>query len=210
MKIAVIGKGRVGSVLGPVFSKAGHEVVYGVRNPADDKYDNGDEIPHDTTEGAAQWGEVVILAVDWGAAESALAQCGDLSGKILIDCTNPLTMTEKGLELALGFDTSAGEILAGQTDAKLVKTLNQVGSPVMAKAHDFPRRPIQFVAGEDAEAKTLVSSLLRDIGFEPIDYGGIENARKMEPLGMVWIDQAFQHGMDPETAWHFMKLDGGQ
>lgn len=209
MKIAVIGKGRVGSVLGPAFAKAGHEVVYGVRNPADEKYDNGDDIPHDTTEGAAQWGEVVILAVDWSAAESALAQCGDLAGKILIDCTNPLTMSEAGLELALGFDTSAGEILAGQTDARVVKTLNQVGSPVMAKAHDFPNRPIQFVAGEDEDAKTLVSSLLRDIGFEPIDYGGIANARKMEPLGMVWIDQAFQHGMDPETAWHFMKTDGG-
>lgn len=209
MKIAVIGKGRVGSVLGPMFNKAGHEVVYGVRDPADEKYDNGDDIPHDTTEGAAQWGEVVILAVDWGAAQSALEQCGDLTDTVLIDCTNPLTMSEEGLELAVGFETSAGEILAGQTDAKVVKTLNQVGSPVMASAHDFPIRPIQFVAGEDEEAKALVSSLLRDIGFEPIDYGGIKNARKMEPLGMVWIDQAFKHGMDPQTAWSFVKVDEG-
>ncbi|MGP1283118.1 MAG: NADPH-dependent F420 reductase [Parasphingopyxis sp.] len=208
MKIAVIGKGRVGGVLGPAFAKAGHEVVYGVREPADEKYDNGDEIPHDTTEGAAQWGEVVILAVDWSVAESALGQCGDLDGKILIDCTNPLTMGETGLELALGFDTSAGEILAGQTAAKTVKTLNQVGSPVMGMAHDFPNRPIQFVAGEDDEAKALVSSLLRDIGFEPIDYGGIRNARQLEPLAMIWIDQAFKHGMDPQTAWHLMKADG--
>ncbi len=204
MKIAVIGKGRVGSVLGPAFDKAGHDVNYGVRDASDSKYENGDGIALKSTNEAAQWAEVVILSVDWSVTLNALAQCGDLSGKILIDCNNPLKMGDNGLELALGFDNSAAEVIDAHTTAKVVKTLNQVGSPVMGMAHDYPQRPIQFVAGDHSDAKETVSGLLRDIGFDPIDYGPLTNARKLEPLAMVWIDQAFQHGMDPHKAWYLM------
>ncbi|MEP3224680.1 MAG: NAD(P)-binding domain-containing protein [Parasphingorhabdus sp.] len=204
MKIAVIGKGRVGSVLGPAFNKARHDVSYGVRNPDDEKYENGDGIPLQSTPDAAQGADVVILSVDWSVALKALAQCGDLSGKILIDCNNPLKMGDNGLELALGFDNSAAEMIAARTDAFVVKALNQVGSPVMGMAHDYPNRPIQFVAGDDEDAKQVVSGLLRDIGFNPIDYGQLINARKLEPLAMVWIDQAFKHDMEPHSAWYLM------
>ncbi len=204
MKIAVIGKGRVGSVLGPAFDKAGHDINYGVRDASDSKYENGDGIALKSTNEAAQWAEVVILSVDWSVTLNALEQCGDLSGKILIDCNNPLKMGDSGLELALGFDNSAAEVIDAHTTAKVVKTLNQVGSPVMGMAHDYPQRPIQFVAGDHSDAKETVSGLLRDIGFDPIDYGPLTNARKLEPLAMVWIDQAFQHGMDPHKAWYLM------
>lgn len=208
MKIAVIGKGRVGRVLGPAFARAGHDVRYGLRSPADPKHENGDGLSAVTTREAAEWGDVVILSVDWPNVSGALSDCGPMAGKLLIDCTNPLAYDPAtGLSLALGFSTSAGEIVASQTQARVVKTLNQVGSPAMAAAHDYAMRPIQFVAGDDAEAKAIVSALLRDIGFDPIDYGGLENSRKLEPLAMVWIDQAYKHGMNPRTAWALIEAD---
>lgn len=201
MRIAVVGKGRVGSVLGPAFAEAGHDVVYGVRDPADPKYRSDDGIALATTRDAAQSADIVILSVDWSATLAALDQCGDLTGKIMIDCNNPLMFGDNGLELALGFSTSAAEQIAARTNARVVKALNQVGSPVMANAKHYARRPIQFVAGDDAEAKAVVSRLLEDIGFRPIDYGPLVNARKLEPLAMVWIDQAYKHGMTPTSAW---------
>lgn len=201
MRIAVIGKGRVGSALGPAFARAGHDVVYGVRDPADAKHENGDGLSLATTPDAAQSADVIILSVDWSGALAALDQCGDLSGKILIDCNNPLKFGDDGLELAFGFTDSAAEQIAARTNATVVKTLNQVGSTVMERAHTYRRRPIQFVAGDDAPAKSVVSRLVSDIGFQPIDYGALVNARKLEPLAMVWIDQAFKHGMNSESAW---------
>ena len=203
MRIAVIGTGNVGSALAPAFDRAGHEVTFGVRDPADPKHADA-ALPIRSTRDAAAWAQVVVLAVNWAQVDGALADCADLSGKILIDCTNPLAFGPDGISLVLGFDTSGGEIVATKTTAKVVKTLNHVGSPVMEIAHRYAARPLQFVCGEDAAAKTIVSDLIREIGFEPIDYGGIENARKLEPLAILWIDQAYKHGMKLTNALTFI------
>ncbi len=203
MRIAIIGTGNVGKALGPAFGHAGHDVIYGVRDTADPKHSDC-EIGLRSVREAAQWAETVVLAVNWAQVDEALADCGDLSGKVLIDCTNPLSFGADGISLTLGFSTSGGEIIAAKTEAMVVKTLNHVGSPVMGSAHGYAARPIQFVCGDDAGAKQAVSGLLHDIGFEPIDYGGIENARKLEPLAMLWIDQIYKHGMNPAQAMMFV------
>jgi len=201
MRIAIIGTGNVGKALGPAFQRAGHAVAYGVRDPADPKHSGGElRLVRD----AAEWAQAIVLAVNWAQVDEALADCGEMAGKILIDCTNPLSFGPEGIALVLGFDTSGGEIVASKTKANTVKTLNHVGSPVMARAHDYATRPIQFVSGDDAQAKEVVSGLLRDIGFEPIDYGGIENSRKLEPLAILWIDQAYKHGMSLTNALTFI------
>ena len=206
MRIAIIGAGNVGRALAPAFNRAGHDVAYGVRNPADPKYADLSSTVRFVRD-AVNWGEFVVLAVNWAQVDDALADCGDMDGKILIDCTNPLSFGPDGISLVIGFDTSGGEVIASKTNAKVVKTLNHVGSPVMESAHRYATRPIQFVCGEDGEAKQAVSGLLRDIGFEPIDYGGIENARKLEPLAMLWIDQAYKYGMKLTNALTFIGPD---
>ncbi len=203
MRIAIIGTGNVGKALAPAFERAGHEVTYGVRDPADPKHADAGVAVRSARD-AASWAELIVLAVNWAQVDEALADCGDMNGKILIDCTNPLTFGPDGISLALGFDTSGGEIIAAKAEANVVKTLNHVGSPVMESAHLYATRPIQFVCGEDDQAKRTVSGLLRDIGFEPIDYGGIENARKLEPLAMLWIDQAYKYGMKLTNALTFI------
>ncbi len=209
MRIAMIGKGRVGGALAPAFRAAGHTVVYGARDPADPDQIAQDDIPIMTVRDAAQAAEVVVLAVNWGDVDQVLADCGDLSGKILIDCTNPLNFGADGISLALGFDRSGGEIVATKTKARVVKTLNHVGSPVMAAAASYRQRPIQFVASDDDEARHIAANLVRDIGFEPVEYGGLENARKLEPLAMIWIDQAYKHGMNLTNALAFIEPETG-
>jgi predicted dinucleotide-binding enzyme len=202
MRIAVIGRGRVGSVLGPAFVAAGHEVCYGLRNPDDPRHADTGGVPVRRTRAAADWAEVVVLAVDWPNVEKALDDCGPMAGRILIDCTNPLAYSpEDGLTLSMGFTTSAGEHVAARTSARVVKTLNQVGAEVMGKAGAYPQPPIQFVAGDDDEAKAVVSGLLADIGFRPIDFGELENARKLEPLAIISIDLMFRHGHPMDIAW---------
>ena len=199
MKIAVIGRGRVGSVLGPALVRAGHELCFGLRNPADPRHAGDDYIPRLTTAQAVAASDVVILAVDWKDALPALADCGPMAGKLLIDCTNPLKFDPaSGLDLALGFDTSGGEIIAAATDARTVKTLNHVSAMAMARARDYATPPIQFVCGDDPGARAEAAELLSSLGFRPIDYGPMLGARKLEPLAMIAIDLMFRHGHDPD------------
>jgi predicted dinucleotide-binding enzyme len=135
------------------------------------------------------------------SVEAALRDCGDLSGKILLDPTNPLQMDEGGLRLAMGFETSSAEFIAARTTATVVKTLNQVGAAVLGDAWSYATRPIQFVAGDHADAKRTVTKLVEDLGFEALDAGPLKAARLLEPMAMIWIDQAMRYGMLPDRAW---------
>lgn len=201
MRIAVIGRGRVGSVLGPALAASGHEVVFGLRDPADPRHAESG-IAALSTRAAADWAEIVVLAVDWARVDQALIDCGPMEGKILVDCTNPLAFSpEDGLVLAFGYSTSAGEHVAARTRARVVKTLNHVSAFVMGRARAYPQPPVQFVCGEDAEAKRIVPGLLLDLGFRPVEFGGIANARKLEPLAMITIDLMLRHGHPPGIAW---------
>ncbi|MBV8512795.1 MAG: NAD(P)-binding domain-containing protein, partial [Xanthobacteraceae bacterium] len=139
--------------------------------------------------------DIVVLALPWGAAEGAVRALGDLNGKIVIDCMNPLAMQNGKLGLDRGFSTSGGETLASWIpEARIVKTLNQVGAEMMADNADLPHRPVMFMAGNDRASKEAVSALLSDIGFEPLDAGDLTKARLLEPYGMVWINQALAQG----------------
>lgn len=195
MRIAIIGAGNVGSTLGKGWLAAGHDVRYGVRDPADPKNAAlGRERLQKPAEAAAA-AEVVVLTTPWNAAIDAVKGLGDLAGKVLIDCTNPLTMGPGGLGLALGYDDSAGEQVARAAGgAAVFKALNTTGAENMGQAKAFATPPAMFFAGDEADRKPIVSALLRDLGFEPVDAGPLRNARLLEPLAMLWIDQAYARG----------------
>jgi predicted dinucleotide-binding enzyme len=195
MKIAIIGAGNVGSALGRAWLSGGEDVVFGVPNPADPKYRSLPEERLRTAPEAARNAELIVLATPWPATEAAVKSLGDLSGKIVIDCTNPLGMGPDGLALVLGHTTSAGEQVASWAPAAAVfKTLNQIGAENMDKAALFPVRPFMFVAGDDPSKKPIVMSLVAKLGFEPVDAGPLRIARLLEPYGMLWIDQALNRG----------------
>lgn len=202
MRIAVIGAGSVGTALGQAWLKHGEDVTWGLRNPSDPKYaalPKGRIRP--PTE-AARDAEVVVVATPWPATEAVVKGLGALANKIVIDCTNPLGMGTDGLRLVLGFTTSAGEQVAAWAPGAFVfKTLNTTGANNMARAAEFTTQPMMPVAGDDAQKKRIVMELVERLGFMPVDAGPLKNARLLEPLAMVWIDQAMQRGRGRDFAF---------
>ena len=211
MRIAIIGAGSVGGALARGWARSGHDITFGVRDPGADR-----RAGLLTTTGAraaapaeaSSAAEVVVLALPWGGAEAAVRGLGDLTGKVVIDCMNPLVMRDGALGLDPTVAGSGGETVAGWVPgARVVKTLNQVGAEVMADASGFVHPPAMFLAGDDAEAKAVAAGLLGDLGFEPLDAGDLRKARLLEPLAMVWINQALFRGKGRD--WAFAALPRG-
>lgn len=198
MRIAIIGTGNVGGAIARGLRGKGHAVTLGARDPETAEVaalaaDTGAAValPAEAAAGA----ELVILALPWGVAEAAVKSLGNLAGKIVIDCMNPLGMVDGALGLTVGHSTSGGEIVAGWLPgAHVVKTLNQVGAEIMAKNDHLPHRPVMFMAGDHDPAKVQVAQILTGLGFEPLDAGDITKSRLLEPFAMVWINQALMRG----------------
>jgi 8-hydroxy-5-deazaflavin:NADPH oxidoreductase len=126
-----------------------------------------------------------VLATPYAANSAAIAAAGDLSGKILIDVTNPIGTD---FSLAVGFTSSGGEEVAKLAPrAKVYKAMNQVGFEVIANPAFAAGKPAMFVAGDDADGKTVVLELVASLGFEAIDAGELKVARLLEPYAMRWI-----------------------
>jgi predicted dinucleotide-binding enzyme len=196
--IGIIGAGNVGRALGGAWRAAGHAVRYGVPDPSAARYAGlaGVGTPAEAAEAP-----VVVLATPWSATEAAILAAGGLAGRVVIDCTNPLGTGPAGLGLTLGHDTSGGErVQAWAPDARVFKTLHQVGFEVMARAREFTPPPVMYVAGDDAAAKPVVMELVAGIGFDAVDVGGLALARLLEPLAMLWIHQAVVLRRGRETA----------
>jgi predicted dinucleotide-binding enzyme len=190
MKIAIIGAGSVGGTLGRRWAELGHSVCFGVRNVGDADARaligaiNGDArlaSPGD----AAKDAEVVVLATPYAANAAAVTAAGDLSGKILIDVTNPIGAN---FSLAVGQTSSGAEEVAKLAPrAKVYKAMNQVGFEVMADPVFAAGKPVMFVAGDDAAGKKVVLELVSSLGFETIDAGELAIARLIEPYAILWI-----------------------
>jgi predicted dinucleotide-binding enzyme len=207
MRIAIIGAGSVGATLGRAWIKHGEDVIWGLRNPADPKYT---ALPKDRLKApteAVKDAEIMVIATPWSATEEAVKSLGSLAGKVVIDCTNPLGMGLDGLQLVLGFNTSAGEQVASWAPGAFVfKTLNTTGAGNMAKAADYSVKPVMLVAGDDAGRKPVVMELVGKLGFEPVDAGPLKNARLLEPFAMVWIDQAMKRGRGRDFAFALVNM----
>ena len=208
MKIAIIGAGNVGQTLGRGWAKAGHQISYGVKNPQDEKSRalkaGQPQAAITTNDAAANSAEVIVFSTPWPATEAAIRACGNLSGKIVIDCTNPVKADFTGLDR--GFSTSGGEQVAQWAKgAQVFKTMNQVGYSLM----DHPKfasglKPVMFVAG-DGDRKPAVLRLVEDLGFEAIDVGGLTYARLIEPFAMLWIHLALVRGQGREFAFGLLR-----
>ena len=166
MRIAIIGAGSVGATLGQAWIRHGEDVTWGLRNPADPKYGSLPKQRVKRAEEAVKDAEVVVIATPWSATEAAIKSIGSLADKIVIDCTNPLGMGPDGLQLILGFNTSAGEQVASWASGAFVfKTLNTTGAGNMAKLADYPVKPMMLVAGDDAGRKPEVMQARRQARF---------------------------------------------
>jgi len=198
MKIGVIGSGDVGQVLASGFLKHGHEVVIGTRDAAKlatwAKTNPGGRVAGFAE--VAKFGEVVVLAVTGAVATEALtiAGAGALAEKVVIDATNPIGGPSQNgvLKFFTNLDESLMERLQKQFPlAKFVKAFNSVGSARMVNPDFGGTRPTMFICGNDPAAKSTVARILDQFGWEIEDMGGVEAARSIEPLCMLWCIPGF-------------------
>lgn len=204
MKIAILGTGNVGSALARVWTRKGHEVVFGTREPSSLKVQDlvtnlGKRARADSPERAAQAAEVVVLATPWAAARETLQSCGKLAGKLLVDCTNPLAPDLSGL--TLGGTNSGGEEVAKWSGAAVFKAFNTTGAENMQSAQEFAHKPAMFFCGNDDAWRSTLTKLIEDAGFEPVDAGRLTSARWLEPMAMLWIHTAYAGGQGPAFAF---------
>jgi predicted dinucleotide-binding enzyme len=201
MKIGMLGSGDVGQSLGLAFVSLGHEVKMGSRNPGQASIKAwmakaGPKASAGTLAEAAAFGELAVIATMWAGTENAIRLAGpkNLAGKVLMDVTNPLLFRPKRLPaLAVGGQDSAAETIQRWVPgAKVVKAFNSVSSPNMFKPAFPGGPPDMFICGHDAAAKKVISGICRDFGWEVIDLGGIEEARLIEPLAMIYIHNAIR------------------
>ncbi|HEX8244745.1 MAG TPA: NAD(P)-binding domain-containing protein [Longimicrobium sp.] len=210
MKIGILGTGVVGQSLGLGFTGRGHDVMIGSRDPGGGKLDGwrakaGERASAGTFAEAAAFGELAVVATLWSGTENALRMAGaeNLEGKVVIDVTNPLDFSAGAPRLALGFGDSGGEqVQRWLPGAKVVKAFNIITAGEMVDP-DFPcGPPTMFICGNDEGAKHTVSGICTDFGWEVVDTGGIDGARLLEPLAMLWISHGIRSG-----AWsHAFKL----
>jgi 8-hydroxy-5-deazaflavin:NADPH oxidoreductase len=201
MKIAVIGAGNVGTTLGTAWRNRGHDVTFGVRNPEDPKYASLGAVQ--TNESATAAADVVVLCTPWQTTQAAVQGCGDLAGKVLVDCTNPLTPDFSALEV--GLDSSgAEEVAKWAPGARVCKAMNQIGAPMM-DSPQLPGTPVMFVCGDDEAAKSVTVGLVRELGFETVDAGDLTLARLLEPYALLWIHLALRRGFGTNFAFGLLR-----
>ena len=195
-----MGSGDVGCKLADSFIEIKHLVKIGSRNPNQEKLTEW-MAKHDKANvssgifaEAASFGELNLIAT---ANAIKMADSKNFAGKIVIDVTNPLDFS-KGMppRLAIGHTDSAGETVQRMLpNSKVVKAFNTVGNPHFMHP-DFPGGPpTMFICGNDDGAKkTVIDDILTKFGWETIDIGGIEGARLLEPLALLWITHYFRTG----------------
>jgi 8-hydroxy-5-deazaflavin:NADPH oxidoreductase len=171
MRIAVIGRGKVGSALGARFAAAGHEVVYGSRNP-DGRIDSVSQRE------AVQGAEVVITAIPGTSVVSTLEQIGDdvVADRIVLD---PSAAFAPDMSLAYPNDSVAQRIQTRFPRARVVKALNTMNFSIMVDPLSSLSQATVFVSGDDEGAKTTVKGLLADLGWTAdgvLDLGGVASA----------------------------------
>ena len=194
--IAIIGTGNVGAALGTEFAQQGHTIIYGSRSPlglkaldlvGKTKGSAKTAIPAE----AAIDADIVVLAVPGMVVEDVVKGLGDLSGKIIIDATNPLVMDEP-MHFTFGVETSNGEIVqAAAPDAKVVKAFNTISWQSMISPEDASGPLYVPVVGNDAAAKEKVSALIEKMGLVAIDLGPIEVAHWTEYSVVVGLNHQF-------------------
>jgi predicted dinucleotide-binding enzyme len=153
---------------------------------------------------AAQAGQVILLAIPWDVTQDVIHSLGNLDGKILVDCINPMTSDMKGLQL--GFDTSAAEQIASWAPAaRVVKAFNTVSDATMGNPQYGELPATMFYCGDDEDSKAVIRQLTEELGMEPVDAGPLRSARQLEPLAALYCYLAIFGGWGGECAFKMMK-----
>jgi predicted dinucleotide-binding enzyme len=207
MKIGILGAGNVGGTLGEMWAKKGHQVIFGGRDPNSPELQGrlanvGGNARMGSLQEAADFADVVVLTLPWGAVEENLKAIGSLAGKILFDCTNPNFTADPAQSHA----QSGGEQVASLVPtAKVVKIFNTTGWENMANPQYGAEAVTMFYAGDDAAAKAIAAQLTADIGFEPVDVGPLANSKLLESLAQLWGKLAYAQQLGRNIAFKLVR-----
>lgn len=207
MKVGIIGAGDVGGTLGMRWRQKGHEIMFGIRNRQSRNVQKLIELDKNLQfaeiRETVAFGDVIVFAVPWTSVEETILIAGNLTDKILIDPTNPLTPDLKGLALE---NTSAAETISKLAKStRVVKAFNMIGAKTLNNLIYDSQRADLLICGDDNHAKQIVRELAIDIGFDVIDVGPLVNARLLESLALLWIELAFRQKLGPNIAFKLLR-----
>jgi hypothetical protein len=192
MNIAVLGAKLIGSTLGKSWARAGHKVVFGVRNVANPEVQAlvkslGDQASVTTVAEAIAQGDVVLFAIPGAAMDETIAaNAKALNGKIVIDTTNKM-----GAPVA----NSAATFEEKTPLAKVFRAFNSYGFENFQNPRFGDLQADLFYCGADGDAQTKVEQLISDAGLRPIRLGGINQAQVADMVGRLWFTLAHGQGM---------------
>jgi 8-hydroxy-5-deazaflavin:NADPH oxidoreductase len=213
MRIGILGSGLMGAKLGTIFARAGHEVVFSYSRSEKKLQklarDAGNEARAGTPGEAADGADTVLLAVHWSRVDDVLMQAGDLTGKIIVTCSLPMNPDDTGLFIA--HTSSGAEELAKKIPAaRVVSAFGTVPSEVLFNVfaqRKRKNRPSLVYSGDDAKAKRVAATMIRDAGFEPVDAGPLRIARYSEPFTLLVAQLAYEGERGPAMAYRFEWFD---
>lgn len=206
MNIAFLGYGNVGAPLADHLQRAGHHVTLAAHDPQSASVQkaqarNPNLIPTDPQTAVSQ-AEVVFLATPFNANEAAIASVAQqLPGKIIVDCTNPVG---PGLTHGLNNTQSGSQALQNLApQSHVVKAFTIYGYENFENSAypNYNVKPVMMLCGNNPAAKQSVSQLTADLGWEPLDVGGLEQALHLEHLTLLWIRMVRVHGASPNIVW---------
>jgi predicted dinucleotide-binding enzyme len=180
MHVGIIGAGHIGGNVARRLALAGHQVTVSFTRDRAGLAALAERIGGTVAEPPeAAAAEVVMVSVPWGVIDEALAAAGSLKGRIVIDTTNQFG---RGGAVDLGGRTAARVNADRMPGARYAKSFNTLTAAFQAEAADRPGpdKVVQWIAGDDNEAKAAVSSLVRDAGYVPVDLAGIDTCAVME------------------------------
>jgi 8-hydroxy-5-deazaflavin:NADPH oxidoreductase len=212
MRIGILGSGLMGGKLGTIFARAGHEVVFSyshserkLKRLAREAGDARAGTPREASRDA----DALLLAVHWSRVGDVLKQAGDLSGKVVISCSLPMNVSDTAL--AVAHTSSGAEVLARKVrKADVISAFSTVPSEVLLEVFDAKRRtrrrPSLMYCGDDQDAKEVAATLIRDVGFEPVDAGPLRIARYLEPFALAMAQLAYEGDEGPEIAYRLERF----
>ncbi len=210
MKIVFIGAGKVGAPLAVHLAEAGHEVVLASTKEGSTSLDaalaRSSKLRAEALPEAVKAAEVVFLATPFSANEAVVRPiAAQLAGKVLVDCTNPVG---PGLSHGLRSERSGSELLQSFVpEARVIKAFSIYGFENIEDPSfpGFGVKPTMFFCGDDLRAKKLVSDLIFDCGFDPLDVGGLVQALHLEHMTLLWVRMVRAQGHAPGLAWSALR-----
>lgn len=212
MKVGILGSGLMGSKLGTLFARAGHEVVFSYSRTKGKLESLADEAGRNARAGtpgeAAMDADVLLLAVHWSRVDDVLKKAGDLKGKVIVTCSLPMNLSNT--KLAVAHTSSGAEELAKKyRDARVVAAFQTVPSEVLFGVYAARRRkqrPSIVYCSDDKRAKGMAKTLISGIGFDPVDAGPLNIARYTEPFALLVAQLAYEGKTGPELAYRFERF----